>query len=387
MNKVLFKYLLSGYFITVFKVTLIAYCFGIIFNLFEEIEFFKNLDVTIFKPLIFTSLFIPSMIIKLMPFIIFVSGMWFLFNLRNSSDLLTLKVYGYSNFKIFFILAFSSFVFGWIILFAFNPITSSMMKIYEQNKANYARDIDHLVSMNKNGLWIKENLSDGYRIITSDETTDKTLKNLIIFSFSKDGELKRKIYSKSTDISDNKWSLSDVIMHNVENGLVTEIKKKNLEIFSSYDHKKINSLFKNFDTMSFLDLALNYKDLQKKGYNKAYLDQSLNSMLSMPFFLFIMISLSSILTMNTLKRSNNLSFIVVGLITCIIVYYFKDLSLALGQTNRIPLSLSAWIPIITIGLFSSVGVLQINEKYSLLYTFYFFIFSEFIIIGKFKYPV
>ena len=152
------------------------------------------------------------MIIKLMPFIIFVSGMWFLFNLRNSSDLLTLKVYGYSNFKIFFILAFSSFVFGWIILFAFNPITSSMMKIYEQNKANYARDIDHLVSMNKNGLWIKENLSDGYRIITSDETTDKTLKNLIIFSFSKDGELKRKIYSKSTDISDNKWSLSDVIM-------------------------------------------------------------------------------------------------------------------------------------------------------------------------------
>ena len=226
MNKVLFKYLLSGYFITVFKVTLIAYCFGIIFNLFEEIEFFKNLDVTIFKPLIFTSLFIPSMIIKLMPFIIFVSGMWFLFNLRNSSDLLTLKVYGYSNFKIFFILAFSSFVFGWIILFAFNPITSSMMKIYEQNKSKYARDIDHLVSMNKNGLWIKENLSDGYRIITSDETTDKTLKNLIIFSFSKDGELKEKIYSKSTDISDNKWVLSDVIMHNVENGLVTEIKKK-----------------------------------------------------------------------------------------------------------------------------------------------------------------
>ena len=91
MNKVLFRYLLSGYFKTIFKVVLIAYCFGIIFNLFEEIEFFKNLDVTIFKPLIFNSLFIPSLIIKLMPFIIFVSGMWFLLNLRNSSDLLTLK--------------------------------------------------------------------------------------------------------------------------------------------------------------------------------------------------------------------------------------------------------------------------------------------------------
>ena len=151
-------------------------------------------------------------------------------------------------------------------------------------------------------MWIKENLNKGYRIITSDETTDKTLKNLVIFNFSGNGELTRKIYSKSADISENRWMLSEVIIHNIENGLVTEAKKENLEIFSTYDHKKINSLFKNFDTMSFLDLALNYKNLQKKGYNKAYLDQNLNSMLSMPFFLFIMIALSSILTMNTFKK-------------------------------------------------------------------------------------
>ena len=172
MNKIIFNYLLKNFLKTFFLFISIFYCFGIILNLFEEIEFFKNLDVTILKPLLLTSLFIPSLIIKLMPFIIFVSGMWFLLDLRNSRDLLTLKVYGYSNFKIFFILAFSSFIFGWIILFALNPITSSMMKIYEQNKAKYARDIDHLVSMNKNGLWIKENLNEGYRIITSDETSD-----------------------------------------------------------------------------------------------------------------------------------------------------------------------------------------------------------------------
>ena len=44
--------------------------------------------------------------------------------------------------------------------------------------------------------------------------------------------------------------------------------------------------------MSFLELLLNYDDLLRQGYNKLYLDQNLNSMLSMPFFLFIMTSLS-----------------------------------------------------------------------------------------------
>ena len=118
MNKIMFKYLLSGFFKTIFKVVLIFYCFGIILNLFEEIEFFKNLNVSILKPIILTSLFIPSMIIKLLPFIIFISSLWFLLHLRNSNDLLTLKVFGFSNFKIFFYISDDIF-YSWLGRFVF----------------------------------------------------------------------------------------------------------------------------------------------------------------------------------------------------------------------------------------------------------------------------
>ena len=41
---------------------------------------------------------------------------------------------------------------------------------------------------------------------------------------------------------------------------------------------------------------------------------------------------------------------------------FKDLSFALSQTGKINLILSVWMPIIAIGLFCSIGVIQINEK-------------------------
>ena len=70
----------------------------------------------------------PSMVLKLLPFIVFISSMWFMLKIRNNKDLLTLKVYGYSNLKIFFILAFTSFILGWFILIIANPITSSMVK-------------------------------------------------------------------------------------------------------------------------------------------------------------------------------------------------------------------------------------------------------------------
>ena len=62
------------------------------------------MDVSIFIPLMLTSIFIPSMIIKILPFIIFLSSMWFMIRIRNNRDLLTLKVFGFSNLKIFLIL-------------------------------------------------------------------------------------------------------------------------------------------------------------------------------------------------------------------------------------------------------------------------------------------
>ena len=182
MNKILINYLLSGFFKTISKVILIGFCFGIILNLFEEIEFFKNLNTSLATPIILTSLYIPSLLIKLLPILIFVSCLWFLFNLRNSTDLLSMKAFGFSNFKIFIILGLSSFVFGWFVLFVINPVTSVMMKYYEQTKAEYSRDIDHLVTINKNGLWIKENVVSGHRIVSADESKNQILKNINIFN-------------------------------------------------------------------------------------------------------------------------------------------------------------------------------------------------------------
>ena len=84
MNRVLLNYLLKGFLINFLIITAGFYCFGVILNLLEEIEFFKNTNVNFMVPLMLTSIFIPSMIIKLLPFIIFISSMWFMIKIRNN---------------------------------------------------------------------------------------------------------------------------------------------------------------------------------------------------------------------------------------------------------------------------------------------------------------
>ena len=364
MNKIILNYILKNFLKTVLMWSFVFYCFGLILNLFEEIEFFKNLDVSLLTPLALTSIVIPSMVIKLLPFIIFISSMWFIIKIRNNKDLLTMKVFGYSNLKIFSIIALTSFLLGWIILFFINPITSSMVKSYEIIKSNYARDIDHLVTFNKNGLWIKENLKTGERIITATKLEEFTLIDVTIYQLNKNYSLSKRINSKKIDIKTNNWVLHDVeIYSNDKNdGVFQKEKLETYKINSIYNFEKITTLFKNFDTMSFIDLLINYKLLLNKGYNKVFLKQNLHTLLSFPFFLFVMTAIAAILGMSTLKKTNNIKFFVVGLVTSVLVFYIKDLSLALGETDRISLILSVWAPIIALSLFTFVGVLQINEK-------------------------
>jgi len=362
MNKILYNYLLLNFLKTFFLLVGIFYGFGMILNLFEEIEFFKNLNVSILKPVILTGIIIPSILLKLLPFVIFISSMWFMLKIRNNKDMLTLKVFGCSNLKILSILALTSFLLGWMILFFINPITSSFSKYYEKTKSNYSRDIDHLVTFNRNGLWIKENINDGTRIISAVKPEKENLIDVTITHLDKKYNLIEKIVSKKVNIKDKEWILKDVSIFFFDDGMFEKKQLETLKIVSIYDYEKINSLFKNFDTMSFLDLVFNYKNLIDNGYSKVFLDQSLHSLLSLPFFLMVMTGLASILTMNTLKKSNNFKFIIVGLLSTVLIFYFKDLSIALGQTDRIPLILSIWAPVMALGIFISIGVLQINEK-------------------------
>ena len=362
MNNILFRYLINGFLKNFSKVILFFFCFGIILNLFEEIEFFKTLNVSIFVPLLLTVLFVPSILVQLLPFIIFITSMKFIMDIRNNKDLLNIKVIGFSNLKIFFILAFTSFFIGWIVLFFINPISSSMSQYYDKTKSRYSKDIDHLVSFNKNGLWIKENLSKGQRIISAEKREGKELKNLIIYNFDETYTLKEKIFATSANIEENNWILKELRVLNVDSQTTEEAYLDNFTMQSMYTYEKIVNLFKDFDTISFVDLITNYEGLIEKGYNKIFLNQSLHAMLSMPFFLFIVTALASILIMNTLKEANRTKIIIFGIFSCVIIYYLNHLSIALGQTNRIPITLAYWIPIIVIGLFSCVGILQINEK-------------------------
>ena len=360
MNKIINQYLVINYLKVVINSTLIFLALGIILNLFEEIEFFKNLNQSFALPFVLSLSFVPTLILELMPFIIFLASMFYFLHIKSNNDLLSVKVLGYSNLKITFIVAFFAFLFGCFILIAVNPITSALIKYYEIEKAKHARDVDHLISINKNGVWVKEIDEYGYKIINAEKLKGNTLEKISIYIFNKQNKVIKRIESESAIISNTPWKMKNVYIYDFLNKKNENFKNYIFETNEVLD--KINSVYKNLNTVSFISIVKNYRVLNKIGYSKILLDEQIHKFIALPFFLFLMVVLASIFTIGTVNTKQNFYYIILSILISVVIFYFKDLSIALGQTGKISLGLSVWMPLIAISLFCTIGVIQINEK-------------------------
>ena len=81
-----------------------------------------------------------------------------------------------------------------------------------------------------------------------------------------------------------------------------------------------------------------------------------------PFFLLSMVLLSSVFTIATRVKDNNWTYIFLAIISSVLIFFFNDFSAALGKTDKLPVELSVWMPIVIIFIFSLVGIIHANQR-------------------------
>ena len=72
--------------------------------------------------------------------------------------------------------------------------------------------------------------------------------------------------------------------------------------------------------------------------------------------------LSSIIMLNTKKSNSKVIKIIIGLFFSVVIYYINNLFNVMGSTEKIPLMVSVWTPIIFLALVNLIMLININEK-------------------------
>jgi len=355
------KYLSKEFSKIILATIFIFFCLGLIMNLFEEINFFKDLDVGIFLPLILTALKVPSLLHTMLPFIILVGGIWFFRKFKKSDEVTAMKISGMSNLSIIFVPGVISIIIGIFFMTLINPITSISLEKYEAVKGTYEKDKDYLAAITKNAIWIKEIKNNKNNIIKASNLNKENLVNLTIYQFDLEYNFLQRIESVSANIISDEWILKNVNILDQDGKFISE----NLEetIYkSTYNLEKIKTLYSNLDTVSFWNITSEIKLLKERGYSTKEMETKLHKSLSFPFFLLSMVFLSGVFTLGTTFKENNLTYIFVTIVSCILVYFFNDLSAALGKTERLSVEIAVWMPVLIIFIFSAMGMIYANQK-------------------------
>jgi lipopolysaccharide export system permease protein len=331
----------------------------IILGSFEEISFFKDLDVNFIYPYFMTLINSPITLYEIFPFIFLLTTQLLFYEFIKKDELNLLKTNGIKNtsfIKIIFILSVFIGLFNSTI---FYNLASNLKFYYSNIKNSYSTDNKYLAMVTKSGLWIKDEV-DGKKIIVNAEMIkDNFISRTTINEFSKDFNLIRIIQSEKIDIRKNNWIIYDPII-TVNN--ITTFKKNPLILNMHFNYEKIINIFSNIFTLNFFKLFDLKKDYERLGYSSDDIYIHLLKILLSPLVCGIMTVLSSII-MIVFKKNNSIIFhIAIGFLISVIIYYFIFFFSSLGSSGKIPILVSIIFPISILSILSILGIININEK-------------------------
>ena len=250
--KTYIKFLINNFLKSLLFVTAIIFSLVFILNLLSELEYFKDIQVDSYFPLILSLLNSPDMIFEMFPFIFLITTQLFFIKLFENNEIEIFKYSGLKNSKLLSLLASISVLTGIIITFVFYNFSSNLKNYYLQLKSPYASDGKYLAVITNNGLWIKDELDKKIIVTNSNEISGNFLIDNFITVFNDDYEIIQNLKSRKIDISNKDWIIYDVKIfkdNNFQNQNLIKLK-------TNFDYKRISSLYSNLSSLNLFELLI-----------------------------------------------------------------------------------------------------------------------------------
>tara|TARA_B100001057_G_scaffold121220_2_gene119953 strand:- start:76 stop:1158 length:1083 start_codon:yes stop_codon:yes gene_type:complete len=357
--KVYQNYISKQFLITFLKTIFIFLALAFILNIFEEINFFKDLNVSIGIPIFLTLLNIPSIIFEIFPFIFLISTQFFFIKLIEQNENISFKNFGLNNSSIIKLLSILSFLIGILIVTIFYNLSSNLKHSYLNIKNSYAKDNKYLAVITENGIWIKDEKYGITSIINAYTLKGEFLNKVDIVQFDEQFDFIQNISTDKINIKNKTWIAQSAFINNEKE---TNKSINNYQLSTNINFSDINSLFSNLTSLSILELNKLKNKYEDINYSSVEVDSALQKIISFPIYLMLMTILSSTIMMNIKQNKTKIFHLIFGILISVIIYYLSFFFEELGKNEQVPVAVSIWIPLLMIGLVSMINLVRINEK-------------------------
>lgn len=352
------KFLIFNFTKSFIYVTFILLGLIIILNVLGELEFFKKINVSSLFPIYLALLNAPSFIFEMFPFIFLLSTQLFFVNILEDNQIQIFKYSGLKNIQIIKIISTTTFILSILIIFFFYNMSSNLKSYYLELKIKYTADGKYLAVVTNNGLWIKDVVEENIYIVNASKINENYLIDAFITQFDNEYNVIKNIKTNKININENDWLIynPEIFQEN------TKEKINSMMMYSNFNHEKIKNLFSNLSSLSLNELIKLKKNYDTLNYSSIDVSVQIQKLISYPVFLTMMTLLSSIIMFNSKTLKSNTLKLVSGLFVSVVIYYINNFFNVLGNTEKLSVISSVWIPVSLLIFINVICLRKINEK-------------------------
>ena len=358
--------ILSGYFARKFLMAFLL-VFGVfllimmLLDMLEQIRKFSDNDVGLSQAAELAALNVPSSLYRILPLITILATIMLFLNLARTSELVATRAAGRSALRCLVAPVSTALVIGGISVAVLNPMVAATSKQYELLSNQYSNGDQSVLSISREGLWLRQGGADGQIVIRAARANleGTRLFDVTFIGFAAGGGPAIRIEAASAELTPGAWDLTDVKRWSFDAGTNPERlsqRMATLSVPTDLTREQIRDSFGTPSVIPIWELPAFIDRLALAGFSARQHRVWFQMELAMPLLLAAMVLVGAGFTMRHARFGRTGTMVLFALLAGFSIFFLRNFAQVLGENGQIPVLLAAWTPPVA-AILLSLGLL------------------------------
>ncbi len=286
---------------------------------------------------------LPNLGQKLLPFAVLLGGVFAFARLSRNQELVATRAAGLSAWDFLAPPLTVAVLIGIFAVMVFTPISSRLLAQFAALEAKYIRGEESQLAVSQNGLFLRQGDAQRQSVIHALRVADQgvRLEDVDIFRYGADDHFQGRISAHSAQLKPGAWVLSDAWVSGPDGAPAHH---ETYELPTTMTPQQIQESFASPDTLSFWALPGFIRAAQNAGFAATRYELYFYTLRALPFLFAVMVLMAASFSLRIQRGGGVGRVVLISALSGFGVYFFSDLTRALGVSGILPVLLAATAP-------------------------------------------
>jgi len=286
---------------------------------------------------------LPDLCLRLLPFAVLLGGVFTFVRLSRSQELIAVRAAGLSAWNLLAPPLAVAVAVGIIAAVAFTPFSSLLLQRFAGLEARYIHDQPSQLAVSRNGLWLRQGSLAKQSVIHALRVAEQgvRLEEVIVFLYGPNDTFLGRVDAQSALLQSGAW-----LLHNawVSGPSGHPVHRGDYQIPTTLTPSRIQESFASPETMSFWDLPGFIQNARQAGFSANRYELYFDSLLVLPALFAAMVFMAASFSLRLARLGGMGRVVVYSALSGFGLYFFGDVTQALGISGILPIALAAAAP-------------------------------------------